>query len=305
MSPTASEKVPNHALSATELRQLLSTDFERLLDNLSLLQSCSSFARVGWDLRIAIHIDNAMQGEHGIQDRSKPVAGNIINGSTGATPAARREPRPELAAVTTIPVPDASDSAQLEAKSLHRDVDSPNVERLRNGLPVPIERRQADSTTVLEHVSYPPDDTLGDGAVVVSDVGHAAAGELGIAGVVHAEVVDDAQAAETAEAFKARIAREADVIEQQRIDEIEAARVARESQTARRESEAAPEFVPIPVHIGEEADYHPEEAVSRGLNLKSAMNAKLIEDVPAEMTELTDPDDIIAELNAEGDGGRA
>lgn len=288
MSPTASEKVPNRALSATELRQLLSTDFERLLDNLSLLQSCSSFARVGWDLRIAIHIDNAMQGEHGIQDRSRAVAGNIINGSTGATPASRREPRPELAAVTTIPVPDASDSAQLEAKSLHRDVDSPNVERLRNGLPVPIERRQADSTTVLEHVTYPPDDTLGDGAVVVSDVGHVAAGELGIAGVVHADVasaMDDTLTGEAAAAFKARIAREADVIEQQRIDEIEAARVARESQTARRESEAADDstaILPAPV--------------------RDTLHETLTE---AEMTELTDPDDIIAELNAEGDGRRA
>lgn len=284
MSPTTSERVPNRALSATELRQLLSTDFERLLDNLSLLQSCSSFARVGWDLRIAIHIDNAMQGEHGIQDRSKPVAGNIINGSTGATPASRREPRPQLAAVTTIPVPDASDSAQLEAKSLHRDVDSPNVERLRNGLPVPIERRQADSTTVLECVTYPPDDTLGDGAVVVSDVGQVAAGELGIAGVVHADAItygeaDAAVAEETAAAFKARIAREADAIEEARLAEIEAARVARESQTARRESEAADD--------------------------STALAATAMTATDAEMTELTDPDDIIAELNAEGDGGRA
>lgn len=291
MSPTASEKVPNRALSATELRQLLSTDFERLLDNLSLLQSCSSFARVGWDLRIAIHIDNAMQGEHSIQDRSKPVAGNIINGSSGATPASRREPRPQLAAVTMIPIPDASDSAQLEAKSLHRDVDSPNVERLRNGLPVPIERRQADSTTVLEQVTYPPDDTLGDGAVVVSDVGHVAVGELGIVGVVHADAITygeaDAAVAEdaAAAAFKARIAREADAINQQWIDEIEAARVARESQTARRESEAADDStatLPAPV--------------------RDTLHDTLTE---AEMTELTDPDDIIAELNAEGDGGRA
>jgi len=257
MSPTASEKVPNRQLSAAELRTLLEADFSRLLDNLSLLQSCSSFARVGWDLRIAIHIDNALQGAHDIGDHSRPVAGNIINGATGATPASRREPRPELAAVTTIPIPDATESAQLEAKSLHREIDSPNVERLRNGLPVPIERKQADSTTVLEQVTYPPDETLGDGAVVVSDVGQMAAVELGVAGTVHVDVmpaVDDVEVAESAVAFKARIAREADAIEQARIDELERARIAA---------------------------------------------------LPVEMTELTDPDDIIAELNAEGEGGRA
>lgn len=257
MSPTASEKVPNRQLSAAELRILLEADFSRLLDNLSLLQSCSSFARVGWDLRIAIHIDNALLGAHDIGDHSRPVAGNIINGATGATPASRREPRPELAAVTAIPIPDATESAQLEAKSLHREIDSPNVERLRNGLPVPIERKQADSTTVLEQVTYPADETLGDGQVVVSDVGQSAAVELGVAGTVHVDVmpaVDDAQVAESATAFKARIEREANAIEQARIDELERARIAA---------------------------------------------------LPAEMTELTDPDDIIAELNAEGEGGRA
>lgn len=170
--PTASEKVPNRALSTSELRTLLERDFARLCDNFSLLQSCSSFSRIAWTLRLTLYTD---QGPQDITLDSRAEGKNITMR------------KPELTVVGDAPV-DAALRQLGVSRELRRDVDSPNAERLRAGLPVPIERRQADSTVVTEMVKYPPDESLGEGAVQMTD--------------------PDAPA-ESAEEMKARISREA------------------------------------------------------------------------------------------------
>jgi hypothetical protein len=196
MSPTASEKVPNRALSTAELQDLLRADFQRLLDNFSLLQSCSSYSRIAWEIRLLLHTE---QGDSEITTRSLPVAGNILRGEKRGT-----VPRPELAVVGDMPTPTPQDAV---ATTLIRTVDSPNAERLRAGLPVPIERRQSDSTTIVENVQYPPDESLGAGNVAIDGVPLAGA-------MVDAPQEDPS---ETAEEMLARVRREAQEIEDARL----------------------------------------------------------------------------------------
>jgi hypothetical protein len=219
--PVASERVPNRSLSTTELRQLLVADFTRLLDNISLLGSCTSFARISWDIQLSLHGDSGIDQTTKTGLKSRPVAHNIISGGKLDEQRRPMPPRPELAVVGDMPLPSPSPVARFESRLLSRDIDSPNAERLRAGLPVPIERRQNDGTTIVENVEYPPDETLGEGAVAVANVSQIAAMALGVAGQpkmpVDASPPDDAQ--ESAVEFKARIEREAQAIEAQAIED--------------------------------------------------------------------------------------
>ena len=208
--PTASEKVPNRALSTTELQDLLRTDFQRLLDNFSLLQSCSAYSRIAWDIRLTLHTE---QGTAESNLASRQVAENIISGAKLDEHRRQQPPRPELRVVGDMPVPTPPGTP---ATTLHRDIDSPNAERLRNGMPVPVERRQSDQTTVTEMIQYPPDETLGAGAVAIDGVPVAGA-------TASSPAAPPDEPTESPEEIKARIQRDAQRIEDARLAAIKAA----------------------------------------------------------------------------------
>jgi len=151
--PTAREVVQNRPLAASELRRLIAADFERLLDGLGILNTFVAFGRVGFDLRIAIHTDNAMSPEHTIEVHSLRRAKQEV------------EADPALAAVETPPLADASADAVVFAAERSRRISSPNAERLRAGLPVTVFARAEDGSRVDHEVSYPADSAAGDGDV--------------------------------------------------------------------------------------------------------------------------------------------
>lgn len=157
--PTSREVAVNRPLSGTELKSLIIADFTRMLDEEGMLSHHIAYGRVSYDLRLRMHVDNAMQGTSEITQKSRPIAGNIISPD-----------HPELSAVESAPLVDPSDQSAVVGLELHREMDSPNAERVRLGLPVPIETTQQDGTKQTEQVVYPPDPALGDGAVHVDDI---------------------------------------------------------------------------------------------------------------------------------------
>jgi hypothetical protein len=158
--PTHNESVPNRALSAVELKQILLDDFMRLLENEGMLAGTGmSFPRVGYTIGLALHLDNHLNSESHVSDSSKPLAHNVPDDTPGK------------GVLFTPPLAPADDGvpAEVAATRLDRMIQSPNAERLRIGLPVPMEIRDHDGTVRQESAIYPPDDTIGDGDVTITD----------------------------------------------------------------------------------------------------------------------------------------
>lgn len=154
MTPTAREVIANKPLAGDEVRELLRADFERLLDAEGLLSHYMAYGRLGWSLTLALHLDNPMRPESVTEILSRGAAIN----------------QPEIAAVEGAPpLANPSEEDIASALTLERTVTSPNVERLRNGLPVTIDVRQQDGTTSQQKVDYPPDPSLGEGDVTITD----------------------------------------------------------------------------------------------------------------------------------------
>ncbi len=170
--PTNSERVVNRPLSGDELKILLRADFERLLASEGMLSPHIAFGRIAYTIDLRLHMDNFVMPESHSTIASRPPAVNVL------------PTKPELAAVEAMPLAEPSPKVAVGATRLTRSIDSPNAERLRNGLPVPVEVTQQDSTRTTQHITYPPDafPELGGGDVKIADVSVAVARDIAAKG---------------------------------------------------------------------------------------------------------------------------
>ena len=157
--PSSRETVVNRPLSGDELKKIILADAARLLDNEGNLSPHIAYGRVGYTLTLALHVDNPFVPDPSITFESRGIAGNII------------EKQPELAAIERAPLDSPSPDASVGALTLDRHIDSPNQERLREGMPIPVHVKQQDGTLALEQVTYPPDafPDLPAGEVMIRD----------------------------------------------------------------------------------------------------------------------------------------
>ena len=166
--PTSRELVSNRPLSGTELKELIAADFARLLDIDGLLSNHIAYGRVSYEIILRKHLDNASRPTDESIIRSRKMATNIVSS------------QPELAAVEPIPLRDPSTNSIFSGDRASRDITSPNQERLRAGLPVPVDIRQQDGTRVTEYVRYPQPEVLDDTGLVIEDVTKSSVEALGI-----------------------------------------------------------------------------------------------------------------------------
>jgi hypothetical protein len=157
------ESVPNTALSGAELKQLLLDDFARLLDNFGELATNTAFGRCAYQIDLRLRLANIWHSDATIRGESRAAARDQL------------DLHPELTALEppTVGSPLPADTA-VAAESLTRDITSPNLERLRMGLPIPVLQKQPDGTVTTEHITYPQDNDLvtsiGAGQVRISDI---------------------------------------------------------------------------------------------------------------------------------------
>jgi hypothetical protein len=157
---TGKETVVNRALSGDELKKIILADCQRLVDNEGMLSPLVAFGRVGYTITLRLHMDNPYVPNTEITMESAPIAGNLLAGHE------------ELAAIDRAPLAGATDKAEVGAMELERRIDSPNAERLREGMPIPVQTRQQDGTTQMESIAYPKDTfpEVGAGDVKIADV---------------------------------------------------------------------------------------------------------------------------------------
>jgi hypothetical protein len=136
------------------MRPIIHAKLDALMDNEGLLTHYVAYGRIAFTLTLKLHLDNMMQRESEIEGSS-------------AAPAVNDPDAPPLEAP---PLADPSPDAIIVGTELTYVIDSPNAERLRHGLPVPIMVKQPDGTTTQESVTYPKDDTIGDGDETITDV---------------------------------------------------------------------------------------------------------------------------------------
>lgn len=150
--PTGRETIINRRLSGAEARALIAADFETLLANEGLLSHYVAYGRIGWDIELRLHVENALAPE----SRSSTAS------------------RPDVAAgVGSAPLDDPAPGAVIAASTISRAVESPNAERLRTGLPVTLDVKQQDGTVSQRAVEYPVDASVGSVASI-SDSGYRA-----------------------------------------------------------------------------------------------------------------------------------
>lgn len=159
MSPTASEVVPNRPLTSLEVRDLLHRDFEKMLDGFSTLGSMASFGRVSWQIKLTFVTETGQQDSF---IDSRPHAVNII---VGEGRRAESKPAPEqYKNIAQHPLKSALSRAA--GISLTRHATSPNAERLRNGLPVPVDVKQSDGQVRQETIQYQPDPAMPENVTI-------------------------------------------------------------------------------------------------------------------------------------------
>lgn len=164
MSPLASEVVPNKPLSSLEVKDLIKRDFEKMLDNFSVLGSMAAFGRSSWQIKLAFVTENQA---HDMFIDSRPHPVNIIVGEGRLK---RSEPAPEqFKNVESHPLKSAL--ARASNISLTRHATSPNAERLRGGLPVPVDVKQSDGQTRQETIQYQPDSSMPENVTITEGQG--------------------------------------------------------------------------------------------------------------------------------------
>jgi hypothetical protein len=127
--PTQSEKIVNKALSGDELKSYLAEVFKKLLENEGMMSPHIAFGRVGGSIVLTLHLDNAYFPE----SKSTIEFGD------------------------KVPLENPTTEAEIAEQTATFTMDNPNAERVRLGLPVPVETKQLDGTKQIEHILYPSD----------------------------------------------------------------------------------------------------------------------------------------------------
>lgn len=148
--PTAREAIANRMLNGDEVRELLARDFDRILEGQGLLNKYVAYGRIGYTITLALHLDNPM-----VRDAD---AVSKVESRAGVAPGTE-----------SVPLANPSSDAVVAATELTRNITSPNAERLRHGLSIPVESRGPDGVMRSDSVSYPPQPELGEGDVTLAD----------------------------------------------------------------------------------------------------------------------------------------
>lgn len=145
MSPTSKEIVHQRPLQGAELSKIIVADVARVLADSGMFTGHVAYGRCAYEVRVILHLDNPAYPTVTETARSTPYPRDVTEGEHG---------QPELGAVERLPLRDTSEDAYLAADELHRDIASPNAARVEHSLPITVTRRDQNSETREELVTY-------------------------------------------------------------------------------------------------------------------------------------------------------
>ncbi len=131
--PLSTEHVPNKPLSGTELIEILAKDMAKLLASSGHFSSYVAYGRVAYKITVEIDLGNVMLEKQVMQIRSR-------------------------ADDVTEAFPMIGDDTATITATRERKVDSPNVARIANHLPIAAQYRDQDGKTKDRTLHYDPTD---------------------------------------------------------------------------------------------------------------------------------------------------
>lgn len=149
----AQDTQPNRPLSGSELRQIMVKDVDSILQQDGMLASHVAYKDVSYEVTVKVRVSNPMQ----------PV---WINTTTSKDSTLQQIAADEsMAAVNAFPhkSEDAEETFDIGVSKI-REIISPNVSRVENGLPVTISHRTPDGEMKEHPVTYEVDDVEMDDA---------------------------------------------------------------------------------------------------------------------------------------------
>ncbi len=162
--PASNEVVGNRPLSGDELKQILIRDFTRMLERDGMFSGHMGYRRVGFKIKLQMHLDNAMFPEHANEFTSRDPARNAKG--------------PD-AFIVAPPIPDATNDVVVGVEH-ERIIDSPNASRLQEGMPVQVPSRDLQTGRMVEKpVVYGSEGVKGD-QTTTRDVSKETAAEWGL-----------------------------------------------------------------------------------------------------------------------------
>lgn len=149
--PASHETVANRPLSGTELKEIIINDFLKILDRDGMLSDHIGYGQVAYEVEVRLHLANPFQPEHKITVRSNPASKNQIAKDSG------------MEALSGVPInPEKIDKDEsgeptdvVSSSELSREINSPNLARVANGLPINVTVSDVNSgTKVTREVTY-------------------------------------------------------------------------------------------------------------------------------------------------------
>jgi len=133
-----SDTIMNKPLSGTELKQIIMSDVERMLDMDSMLQAHYGYGRVSYQVNVKLLLDNPAYPEHTVKVSAKPNKAN-----------------PQVAAA---PVKEVSAEVVKMGRQRSRNINNPNLERVKHGLAIEQSYIDpADGKTKTRELEYTPE----------------------------------------------------------------------------------------------------------------------------------------------------
>jgi hypothetical protein len=157
--PTSKETIENRALDGIELRRIVEDHIKAMLDGDGMFNEYVAYGRVGIETSIILHLDNTSYPEHAILRRTR---------NNKAAPH-----------IGEPPLPNPSPDSEVFAVKRTVDIDNPNSERIKHGLP--LKGRRVNPNTGREEeveIPYAPDQAgaetdLSDSNMVQEDISKA------------------------------------------------------------------------------------------------------------------------------------
>lgn len=135
--PASHERIPNRSLSGTELVQIIERDVHNILTRDGMFTNNIAFARVSYEVRVSVHLDNPIYPEHIAIVLSRPQSKQEI------------EKDPQLAAIEPSPlVEPLTEQETVFSEEMHREIASPNMARIEHEIPLIIEKRNLDTNMI-------------------------------------------------------------------------------------------------------------------------------------------------------------
>jgi hypothetical protein len=143
--PLNQETIPNKPLSGIEVKGLILQDLEKLLDNDCMLTEYIAHGRISWKVRYSLCFDNPL------------LPASEMSYATRKPAHKEQDPVPGL---DQFPLSESSPEMSFSAHEISREVDSPNAERLRTGIPVEVVGVDDDGRRTTKLVKYDTDETI-------------------------------------------------------------------------------------------------------------------------------------------------